>query len=335
MALNLLSLLQAVAGQDAQQLPEEEEIVVQAPRRQPASSKSVNFPAAPDAPVLTNGPDAPDFGNRSYVEAARAAMQNVPERSGMFGTRGTLRDILGTLGDAFLLQSGNKAMYAPQRELERNQDALSGFTANPAAAVERLAQFGDPEFAAKLYDMTEANRLRQTQIQGMNDARISQSDKRNFDKRETGLNRMSRWVRGGLPFDKIVAAAKKYDITPEELAELGVTPDMTAEQRSQFASGDMTVNQQEQIPLRKEQLDISRQNAVSSRIRANRPPAGRAAPQPTNAAMAAPLIAKVKAGKSLTPGETETLNRLGYSADRGKGRTKRTPPPLPPGFKIR
>lgn len=50
-----------------------------------------------------------------------------PQRTGMFGVRGGWRDVLGTLGDAFLTQAGRQAVYRPQRDRERMADALGGF----------------------------------------------------------------------------------------------------------------------------------------------------------------------------------------------------------------
>ena len=85
------------------------------------------------------GSDAPFMGNRSYLDEALTSFQDSVdfsrgERKGMFGVKGTLRDILGTVGDAFLVQSGNNAVYGPQRDREKMGDALTGFTNSPEAA---------------------------------------------------------------------------------------------------------------------------------------------------------------------------------------------------------
>lgn len=78
------------------------------------------------------------------------------DRKGMFGVKGTLRDILGLVGDAFLIQSGNKAIYSPQREKEKLADAMAGATINPRAAQER-AMGVDPAFATDFgFKNTEA-----------------------------------------------------------------------------------------------------------------------------------------------------------------------------------
>lgn len=64
-------------------------------------------------------------------------------RKGIFGVKGTLRDILGYVGDAFLMNAGQKAVYAPGRKQERISDAIgTDFADNPEAAVQRLYEAG-------------------------------------------------------------------------------------------------------------------------------------------------------------------------------------------------
>lgn len=316
MAFNLMSLLQAAAG-----LPEEEE-----------TEEVTVTSRQPKAPAMEQDPAPPPMVNRSYLEEAQAAREGAPKRKGMFGTKGTLRDILGVVSDAFLVQSGNKAQYQPRRDAEREADAFSGFTANPMAAMERLAATpGGQEAALKLFDTVESNKLRQSQIESMGDDRKSQIDERNYKRTQDFGNYAARVLQRANTPEKQAAAMELIGTRAQALGirleDLGIAQQMTPEQREVLASGDMTVNQQQQLPRRDRQLDISegqlgvaRQNAQSNRIRANRPPAGRAAPQPTNAAMAHPLLQKLQRGEKLTPVQAETLDRLGYSADRGKGR---------------
>jgi len=271
-------------------------------------------------PSIEDDPAPIPMNNVSYIEEARDALSKAPQHKGMFRTKGTLRNILGTLGDAFLVQSGNKPVYAPQRQLERQQDALSGFTVNPIAAIERMAQV-DPKAAQDLYDTYQGNLLRQAQLESLATSRESMTAKRSQDMREIGLNRLSRWVRGNLPYNQILAGAKMYGISPDDLASLGVSPDMTPEQRAQFASGDLSVNQQMQIPLRERQLDIAQQNASANTLRASRAPQPRQEPNPTAASIAAPILQKVQKGQALSAGESELLRRLGFPEDRGRTRS--------------
>lgn len=280
------------------------------------------------------GAEAPMMGNTNYQEEAQSALEAAPQRKGLFGTKGTLRDILGIVGDAFLVQSGNKPVYAPQREREQMGDAMSGFTADPTGAMERMAYAGYGDAAAELQNNQATQQLRAAQQESLAAGRQSMVDERDFKRREAGINRVARWARGGVPYATLVKGAAQYGIDEQMLAEMGVTPDMTDEQRRQFAAGDTTVYQQEQLPLAERRVAASESQAQSSRIRAERPPQGRSAPQPTSASIAAPLLAKVQRGERLTAGEEETLRRTGYSPDRGRP-ARRGPPALPPRFQRR
>lgn len=61
-----------------------------------------------------------------------------PQHSGMFGLKGTFRDVLGVLGDAFLMNSGINPIYSGQRHQEKIGDALAGFDQDPVGAIQRL-----------------------------------------------------------------------------------------------------------------------------------------------------------------------------------------------------
>lgn len=99
---------------------------------------------------------------RSFEEEFGPAF-TAPERKGRFGIGGTLRDVLGTLGDAFLVQSGNKPLYHPRRMQEREADAMVGFSRNPLKAIERLAQ-ENPEAAREMYEKYQRDALGQDEL---------------------------------------------------------------------------------------------------------------------------------------------------------------------------
>ena len=61
-----------------------------------------------------------------------------PQHSGMFGLKGTFRDVLGVLGDAFLMNSGINPIYSGKRHQEKIGDALAGFDQDPIGAIQRL-----------------------------------------------------------------------------------------------------------------------------------------------------------------------------------------------------
>lgn len=78
---------------------------------------------------------------------------------GMFGLHGAARNILGTLGDAFLVQSGNHPVYAPQRDREREANAMRTLTDDPMHAIQALSR-ENPAAARTMYnDYLQNSRL--------------------------------------------------------------------------------------------------------------------------------------------------------------------------------
>ena len=110
--------------------------------------RRVQMPApdyAPDAGPIP-------LGNRSHVEEARDWEGKNPQRTGKFGIKGVLRDVLGALSDNYLMQNGQKPQYQAMRQQERISDAMAGFAQNPMAAMERLASIpGGTEAAYDLF----------------------------------------------------------------------------------------------------------------------------------------------------------------------------------------
>jgi hypothetical protein len=84
-----------------------------------------------------------------------------------FSVGSTGRNILGGLGDAFLLQAGMDPRYAPKLKAAREAEAMEDFTSDPRSAIMRLNQI-DPDKAAKLWgeqqDFGEKQRLNDSSI---------------------------------------------------------------------------------------------------------------------------------------------------------------------------
>lgn len=115
------------------------------------------------------------LGNVDLLLEAQAAGENAPQRKGgYFGTKGTLRNILGTLSDAFLVQGGADARYAPLREREKMADAMTGYTQNPQAAAERMAYQGFPQESSKVWNDSQVNRVNQGNL----DARTTEGNRK-------------------------------------------------------------------------------------------------------------------------------------------------------------
>ena len=313
--MSLLSFLQAFGGGAGG--TEDEEIVVNAQANRPR-------PVDPD-PVIP-------VGNRSQLEETQAAAGNAPQRQGMFKTRGTFRDILGVLGDAFLVQSGNKAVYQPQRQKEKISDALVGYDASdPAkaqAALQRAANV-DPDTFLKLSDDYANYQVKQAQTQGVNTARQSMIDERQYKRNQDFGNYAARVLSKADTPAKQAAAfrliQKRAEMNDIDLEEFGISAGMSPDEIAVMAGGDMTVNQQEVLKQRESQF----QRAEAGRMKRDNPPAGRNPPQRGISQVDADVADAVIRGTATPAQQRYYQERL----TRGSGKRFGTPPPLPPGIR--
>jgi hypothetical protein len=283
----------------------------------------------------SRGPTAPNMANTDYLEELQYVQDQAPKRAGRFGVKGTLRDILGTVGDAFLMQSGNNPMYAQKRNQERMADAMVGFSADPLAAMERLANAGYGDQAAAL----------QKQFFGqLNDAQ-SQALKAQGHELDVAQNQQKSYKDYGALFSNMIGAAtpETYDrMKPilnrlKEVGGLGdeyMVPDAyDADYSAVIAQGGMPVSRQimaQQGERRLEQGDqrigISQQNADTARINANRP---RATPKPrSQTALEYYKEIGAKSPSERTAAEKDFYNKFissGKSTKKSNGRRKVDP----------
>lgn len=322
---SFLNLLQQSMGLNP--LAEENfgDIVVTAPQPRPEASR----PDFADAPARDQ--IQPRYVlNDDRIAPRQEELNEILPRKGMFGLKGTLRDVLGTLGDSLLVGSDADRIYQPQRQRERAGDAMFGFADNPMQAIERLAAAGFLQEAGELYNQVQQQQHRTASLSSQEADRQSRIADRDFDNREKGWNIVARLAQAGMPYDRLVRAAAGYGISVDDLSELGVTPEMTAEDRQLFSARDMTVNQQVQVPLAERRVSTGEFNAETGRINANRPRASRAAPNPTNASINAQSLLKLQRGETLTAGEQEALERSGYDLPTTRrGTTRRQVSPAP------
>ncbi|TXH13746.1 MAG: hypothetical protein E6R03_10765 [Hyphomicrobiaceae bacterium] len=249
-------------------------------------------------------------------------LEGLPAHKGLFGVKGTLRNVIGMLGDALLTGSGMKPIYAPIRQRENLSDAMTAYASNPLEAINRVMAV-DPEYGRQLYNDWQTQNAKFDQIEAIK-----------ADHAQTGLNRRAQLIeKFAIRLGQMLNGAK----TPEQrnaaiqlagrqaavmnlsLEDLGITDgDLTPDEAQAFVAGATSVNQQNTLPLREQQVEIQQQNADANTLRASRASQPRSAPNPTNASLAGPLLAKVQRGEPLTAGQQEYLDRLGYS--KGKGR---------------
>lgn len=331
---SLLALLAQATGQIPSGNPPEAPVVdptTSVPGQEIVVPGAAAPPATQAAPVADEPYYAPEVDR---VEPSNKAMEELIPRKGMFGVKGTLRDIIGTIGDAFLLQSGNKEQYAPVRRQERVGSAMYGIDPNDPvsvqAGIDRLNAQGFSTEAQKLQEQIATQALRRAQIESADAARQSQigtrrdksiMDARNYASRLLAAagNDPARQVAAANQIQKMAAA---LGLDPER--DLGIGAEMSPEERAVYGAADMTVRQQTDIPFQERRVRAQESQAASSALRASRPPAG-STTNPTDASIAAPIIDKMgKVGyNGLTATEKEILQATGRDPTR-RGTGKRS-----------
>lgn len=271
----------------------------------------------------------PYFGNRTALEARDVSTQEIEEyrrenpRKGMFGVKGTLRDVLGILGDAFLVQSGNKPVYMPTRQQEWLEDRMVGFSNDPIAAAERVGG----SLGMELLDKEETRQLKLAQQQSLADSRTSTIEARDYSRlKDARLFAQSILSQKGAygPDGSLSAEAREALALAARHAEVSVN-DLIGENLSPQAlrllgEAGMTVNQQRNLPIAQQRADASTSQAQSAAVRAARPPQGRA-PRAESDREAAIRIGNKPEGER-TPGEQAFYEK--YTRPPSSGRSTRT-----------
>lgn len=245
---------------------------------------------------------------------------------------GTLRNVLGALGDAFLVGSGHQAQYEPRMERQEVGQAMAGYNPDDPdsvqAAIQRVASTGAPgstEMADQLQKnyndiqlrkqiMEQNNWYKQQMINDRNQNILrqmsaqAQGDLSRATSSSDYAQRLARWDAKVKALDPSMDAATAFaapaaaDWKPGALDYLG-----------------MTSNQQQQASDKEAQRKQSQTNAeiaAGSRVRAAGIGAGAhesvgamQANKPTEATMIHSIADKVNKGIPLQPGEQAIWNR--------------------------
>lgn len=337
--MDILSLLASMAGTGAnsdkynfKQIPVDTGITPTVPPQQAPVDPDTARKEAQGIDVSArrtppSGGDIPDIAPRSlmngkFIDEAADAAHSSPARKGLFGVHGTLRDVLGLLGDAFLVQSGNKPLYMPHRQQEITSDAMSGFTQDPLGAIERLA-YVNPAAAQKLYEDYNTNEYRL----GANQARMAATSSV-VQNRDAQLRGKFGMMLSGLlgsaktPEDyanRYAVAQKRAAALGYDLSEdFGISDTYDPATISGLRDSGMTGNQAESNDIRRESIQASNQRAAAHEAGLDRRYQPRPQPNPTVASLAAPILQKVRDGEPLSSQEEEFLNRTGFNKDRGQ-----------------
>lgn len=289
-------------------------------------------PATPQQQTMQPQPQQDDYPTlsimgsvpkRTIAEDTRSppsqrSQRELIQNKGAFGQKGTLRDILGAVGDALLLQSGHNQIYAPKREQEKLSSAMYGFTDNPMEAIERVGLV-NPKAAETMYQNVLAS---QAKGASTDLARQQAADKRYEASRQAfgaymGSANPSTYER----IKPLLQAAK----TRGQLGDEFVIPDkFDSELAHTYQYGAMPATQQIRTDQNEEKIKQTKQIADMNEAGRNKRWQPRAQPQPratnpTAASMAQPIIDKVgKVGwGGLSPNEKDQLKSLGFNPDRG------------------
>lgn len=277
--LQLLQLLGAAGATPPPPAEAEDEILVTGKKRTgPQGLGSLPRYDPADLPPLDDKQPVM-MRNNEFLTGAKDAQQSAPERKGMFGVKGTLRDVLGLIGDTYLTTNGRNPIYRPVQQQEREADAMAGFSENPQAAMERLAALpGGQEMAQKLMAQYQADQVRQTQAAAVAQNRQSMDDDRS-GRRSLNFMKYAGQTLAGIDPKNSAALAQTVELLRKRAealkidpSDLGITPDMSPEEIQATVAGSIGTYQTRQLP-------IAQQNADANTTRANRPPAGRAPPQ--------------------------------------------------------
>lgn len=262
----------------------------------------------------------PALGNRQWIEELIDVQGNAPERKGMFGLKGTLRDVIGTIGDAFLVNEGIDPLYMKRRQQERESDALAGFTDNPLAAAERLAAAGNHKLAADIMDNVSRTRV--------SAASAGQTAEKNASDRYTkGTEILGRFMGAATPetYDKMLPLLQKI----KEQYGLGdefIIPDVYDENLArsyQYGGMPATAQVRDDRSLEAER-GRNKRAAESNQVRreTDNPP-----PRPTASNVDAEVLAKVRAGTA-TPEEQRYFEQRLRKGKPKLDLSKLPPPPF-------
>lgn len=98
--------------------------------------------------------EAPLMGDFEMDPRVQTGMDEPTAPTGMFGVKGTARDILGTLGDTLLMAyRGAEPTYGPQKKQEEQGAILRDFQKDPEGAIRKMASTGNTQAANKMYEM--------------------------------------------------------------------------------------------------------------------------------------------------------------------------------------
>lgn len=280
-------------------------------------------PPIDNAELVIKAPP-PNYDNSAALTAIRSSLgahqaQGGGDNPGLFGLlpqkmqHGTLRNVLGALGDAFLVGSGHDPLYEQRMQRQELGDAMAGFQQNPGTAASRMAATAVPDaakMAMDMYEQSNQQKIRQQQMQQTADYHQSMTDSRD----DASLQRMTPYagamVNGvkdkesyGKAWARADAIAKRIGpnysaadfglVDPEDWQPAAGPAGVTASQALTNSATNRSIDQ------RASAANMSHQD----RQAATRVSASKGSTNPTNATMISRLMTKQNNSQTLTPAE--------------------------------
>ncbi len=288
----------------------------------PPIEAAPRYPTGPavDQFLMERGLDkAPVIGASQDIEGSEpivSAGRPKGEHKGIFGVKGTLRDILGVIGDGL---TGNMA-YSGLRRQERFGDAARGFQDDPRGSIDRLNAEG---FAKEAMELFELDQKRQQAA-----AKLAREQGNDEITRLSGLslaqNRMRAGIRGLLNSAVDDATYERLlPIVKNKLSREGLgMADEFLSLPSTFSGNEEIIRRWGMDPYQSESLvDRDETRAVQEELGRERIGATIRG-QDVSAATQ-------RRGQDMT--DARVRGSAGYTGSGRKG--GRTPPPPPPGMK--
>lgn len=319
-----------------------------------STDPSAAAPVASANPLASTSPSGPlNYDNSAAIKAVQGTLAANPpqggsDNPGIFGLlpqnvqHGTLRNILGALGDAFLVQGGRQPAYQEHMQRQEIGNAMAGYDPNDPnsvqAAISRVAATGAPG-ADTMADQMQKNwndlQAKKAQMEYM-----AQFHQQGIDSRNQGIFQRGAPIAMGIASQAKDAAdyatkyglldqrAKSIDPSMDASAAFGIpTPDQWAP--GLFNGYGMTSNNQQVASDKAAQRTVSERDTdvragatigaanigADSRIDS----AHISADKPTASGFVQYLTDKQNRGEQLTPAEQKVWDK--ETSIRGKGRS--------------
>lgn len=219
---------------------------------------------------------APEGSIPSNVADLLRAQQPAPVHKGMFGIRGTFRDILGTLGDAMLASGGQGPIYRTTRDQEKIGDAIQQNGFGTPEAFQAIAAI-NPQLAQTMYNQQQIADYR---MAGANTRQQTADDRRDMMTRGRVAGMLAGAKPGTPEFAKMFEQAKAY-AKSKGVSWAGDLDNLTTpEDIDAFVQGGILPEKQIALNQRQQQITetgrhnqategIGSRNAGSNEIKAN------------------------------------------------------------------